>query len=185
MNPLPSSQQPPGHQPPGHQPPGGGHNKLAVGMLWLLVLVVLASAFAWLEARRNNPNRNLSGRVTDGVIEVTLEQNRGGHYVATGGINGRDVELVLDTGATAVAIPGALAADLGLERMGEVIVQTANGDARAYLTRLDEVRLGPIVMRDVRAVIQPTMQGEVLLGMTFLRELEMVQRDRTLILRQY
>ena len=160
-------------------------SRMAMIMMWLLVLVVLASGFAWLEARQHNPNRNFDSRTEGGVAEVVLAQNRYGHYVVNGYINGTEVGFFLDTGATSVAIPGNLAAELGLKRGGQVSVQTANGVAPAYLTRLDEVRLGPIVQRDVRALIQPSMDGEILLGMSFLRELEMVQRDRSLILRQY
>ena len=114
-----------------------------------------------------------------------MSQNRYGHYVVNGHINGTEVGFFLDTGATSVAIPGNIATKLGLKRGGQVSVQTANGLAAAYLTRLEEVRLGPIVQRNVRALIQPSMEGDILLGMSFLRELEMVQRDRNLILRQY
>lgn len=165
-----------------HQAPT---NRMAMGMLWLLVLVVLVSFFAWLEARQHNPNRQFESRVSGTTVEIVLEQNRAGHYVVNGQINGHEVDLFLDTGATAVVIPGDTADQLRLQRGGQVLVQTANGDAIAYLTRLDEVRIGPIVQNNVRALIQPSMEGEILLGMSFLRELEMVQRDRNLILRQY
>jgi len=44
------------------------------------------------------------------VREVVLKRNRYGHYVANGSINGSQVEFLLDTGATAVAVPAATAA---------------------------------------------------------------------------
>lgn len=166
-------------------PPSTDAARYATWFWWLLVLVVLTAGFSLFEARKNNPNSQVVGRIEGGVAEVELVQGRGGHYVANGRINGAEATFMLDTGATAVAIPAALASRLGLERLSTVTVATANGMAEGYLTRLDEVRLGPIVRRDVRAIIQPTLRGEVLLGMSFLRELELVQRDRTLILRQY
>lgn len=54
-----------------------------------------------------------------------------------------------------------------------------------WSTRLSEVRLGEIILNDVRATVLPTMHGgDVLLGMSFLKRLEMVQRDNQLTLRQ-
>ena len=52
--------------------------------------------------------------------------------------------------------------------------------------RLDSVGVGEIKLRDLRAGITPGLTGEeVLLGMSFLRELEFIQRGNTLTLRQY
>ena len=63
--------------------------------------------------------------------------------------------------------------------------QTANGTVRAYLTRLDSVRLGAIEQNQVRATIAPGLGSEqVLLGMSFLKNLEMIQRGDQLTLRQ-
>lgn len=159
--------------------------KYALVMMWLLVLLVLVVGFSWLEQRRARPNQNLVTHQGDGYAEVVLEQGEGDHYWVDGEINGAKVGFLLDTGATAVAIPSGLARQLGLKRLAEVSVNTANGVAQGYLTRLDSVRIGTIEVRDVRAIISPGLDGEVLLGMNFLGELELVQRDRTLILRQY
>lgn len=158
------------------------------GMLtlaWIAALGLATVFFSGVLERRENPNQRVESSVNAGVAEVRLERNRYGHYVATGTINGNAVQLMLDTGATAVAIPGAMAADLGLERGREIMVDTANGRASAYLTTLREVRLGSIVMREVPATITPGMDGdEVLLGMSFLKHLELIQRGRELTLRQ-
>jgi aspartyl protease family protein len=158
------------------------------GMLtlaWIGGLGLATYFFSGALERRENPNQRVDSSITSGVAEVRLTRNPYGHYVATGRINAVEVQLMLDTGATAVAIPGAMAADLGLERGREIIVDTANGRAMAYLTTLREVRLGDIVMRDVAATITPGMEGnEVLLGMSFLKHLELVQRGRELTLRQ-
>jgi aspartyl protease family protein len=82
---------------------------------WILLLVLLTWFFNdHLEGRRN-PNRQLA-TVHDGVPEVRLERNRYGHYVATGAINGHAVEFMLDTGATDVSIPVAIADRLELQR---------------------------------------------------------------------
>ena len=64
-------------------------------------------------------------------------------------------------------------------------MQTANGVVTAYATRLQRVELGEIALTDVRAHINPGMRGDdVLLGMSFLRQLDLTQRNGTLTLRQ-
>ena len=134
-----------------------------------------------------HPNREVQGQVSaEGVREVRLVRNRSGHYVVSGSINGRAVEFLVDTGATTVAVPANVARDLGLVGTAPVVTSTANGIVTAYKSLLDRVQLGSIVLRDVRGVIMPQMPGDsVLLGMSFLRELEMVQRGNSLVLRQY
>jgi aspartyl protease family protein len=94
------------------------------------------------------------------------------------------VTFLLDTGATDVAIPEDLADRLRLERRGGGISQTANGPVAVWQTMLDTVTLGAISLSDVRASILPSMRGteKVLLGMSFLKQLEFTQRDGQLIL---
>ena len=155
-------------------------------LAWILVLGLLSLFFSgWLE-KLNNPNQQVSTRLlADGVREVVLQQNRGGHYVANGTINGHPVTFLLDTGATSVSVPASIARPLGLKRGAPLRANTANGTITTYATRLDEVQLGDITLRNVRADINPRMQGdEVLLGMSFLRKLEFTQRDRELTIRQ-
>lgn len=153
-------------------------------LAFMVMLGLLTLLFGDLLDRQANPNRNLQSSI-DGPREVVLQSDRLGHYVAPGLINGRPVRFLLDTGASQVSVPAGLAARLGLRRGRPGLVSTANGTATVYDTLLDEVALGGIVLRDVRAHINPGMQGNtVLLGMSFMRDLELIQRDGTLTLRQ-
>jgi aspartyl protease family protein len=171
------------------QDPQQYSQKLGKGMIWIawiLVLGVLTLLFNNYLERQYNPNRETVSRITEtGAREVVLERNRHGHYVASGEINGERVVFLLDTGATLVSVPAALASRLGLERGPGFPAVTANGTVTVYGTRLDSVRLGDIEVRDVRASINPGLQGdEVLLGMSFMQDLELLQRGGTLTLRQ-
>ncbi|MBA1444832.1 MAG: TIGR02281 family clan AA aspartic protease [Gammaproteobacteria bacterium] len=153
---------------------------------WALLLGLLAMFFSNLLEQQSNPNRDLVNSSTEsGPKEITLLRNRAGHYVAPGFINGAPVIFLLDTGATNVAVSASLAERLALKRGAQSISLTANGRVRTWLTRLDRVQLGSIIRQDVRATIMPGMVGdEVLLGMSFLKHLELVQKGKTLILRQ-
>ena len=118
--------------------------------------------------------------------EVVLQRNRQGHYLADGLINGRVTTFLVDTGATDVALPQDLANRLNLPRLGRALSRTANGTVEVQRTRLDSVQLGALRLHDVRATILPGMAGDtpVLLGMSFLKHLELVQKDGYLTLRQ-
>ena len=62
---------------------------------------------------------------------------------------------------------------------------TAAGDTIAYLSRLETVKVGHIILSDVEAAIVPKMQTNyILLGMSFLKHIELIQRDGLLTLRQ-
>jgi len=152
---------------------------------WLLILLLLTALFSgWLD-RLDNPNRVLQVQSGEnGESTIVLERNRAGHYVAPGMINGVAVTFLLDTGATNLALPKALADRIGLQRGAMGMSSTANGYVRSWLTRLDRVELGPFVLQDVQASILPTMPGdEVLLGMNFLKHLELIQKGNELIIR--
>lgn len=155
--------------------------------MWIVVLALLTMFFQSWQEKQHNPNQNLSlSTDADGVRELTLQRNRFGHYVASGTINDAPVVFLLDTGASDISVPGKLARELGLKRGAPMVYQTANGNVQVYATRLDKVNLGGLELREVRASINPQMQdGEVLLGMSFLKHLEFTQRGDELILKQY
>jgi len=167
-------------------PNSGRVGAIMTVLAWIVVLGLLSAFFGgWME-KRHNPNQQVQTEVrADGAREVVLRQNRAGHYVANGAINGHRVTFLLDTGATSVSVPSSLAGPLGLKRGAPQRANTANGTITTYGTRLDEVQLGNIRLENVRADINPHMQSEeVLLGMSFLRKLEFTQRDRELTIRQ-
>lgn len=162
---------------------GGGF--LVAG--WIAVFGLLAWLFSGLLAHDANPNTRLTGQLTDtGVREVVLRRNRAGHYVAQGFINGTAATFLLDTGATQVSVPEAIARAAGLRRGAPGTAMTAAGPVTVHATQLDSVRLGNIELRQVRGHVNPHMPGkEVLLGMAFLKHLELIQRGDTLTLRQH
>jgi len=158
------------------------YGSIAVSILFVAGFTFI---FGWLLDKQHNPNQsNIIQRSSSGSSEVVLLRNRNGHYVASGRINGRAVQFLLDTGATNVSIPGHIAAALELQRGAAMLAQTANGTIKVYATRLDRVGLGDIEITNVAASINPAMKNnDILLGMSFLGSLEIVQSGDTLRLR--
>lgn len=153
---------------------------------WVLLLGVMVwFANDWL-SRESNPNRNVSvvGGAAGASGELVLTRARDGHYYADGEINGKPVKFLLDTGATQIALSRRQANELGLSLGSSGTVQTAAGPATAYQTRLARVRLGSMEMDNLGAMVTEKMSDEtVLLGMNFLKRLEMTQRGDQLTLR--
>lgn len=151
-----------------------------------LVFVALISAMWWgfdlFLDLRGSPNRGIA--TGPGVAErVVLEAGPGGHYFVAGEINGQPVRFLVDTGAGHVAVPGGLADRLGLSRGAPVRVRTAAGTVTAYQTRIDRIAVGGIVVENIRGSVNPAMDGDfVLLGMTFLRHVDISQRGGRLVL---
>lgn len=153
---------------------------------WIIVLALLAYFFSGILEKQHNPNRRVQSSVnSDGAYEVTLKRNRHGHYVTSGYINNQPVVFLLDTGATVVSIPAPVARRLALVKGAPNRVSTANGMIITYATGLDSVGIGNIKLHNIAAHINPHMGGEeILLGMSFLKKLELLQQGNTLMLRQ-
>lgn len=155
-------------------------------LAWAIGLALLVYWFAGVEERQRNPNQSPRSVHLGQVIEVHLQRNSSGHYLAGGQINGRPVTFLLDTGATFVSVPAGLANELGLVRGRPSMVSTANGMAESWSTEIQLLQLGDIRLRDVSAGIVPGIEGEgVLLGMSALKQLDFSQQGGELILRQH
>ncbi|RDX35384.1 TIGR02281 family clan AA aspartic protease, partial [Idiomarina sp. HD9-110m-PIT-SAG05] len=99
---------------------------------WGLAIAMLVWFFEDKLQQQFNPNSQVQSHVDNGQVTVVLEQNRMGHYVARGKVNGQSVTFLLDTGATLVAIPEGLAQKLGLRKGRQGMSQTANGRVITY-----------------------------------------------------
>lgn len=118
------------------------------------------------------------------VPMVKLAADTRGHFVTQGSINGGSVRMLVDTGATLVAIPARDATRLGIDfRKGDAgVVQTAAGPSPAYRVRLDAVQIGDIIIHQVDGVVMAEGLDIVLLGMSFLNRTEMKREGQTLTL---
>ena len=160
--------------------------KSFIWIAWVFGLGLLVFVFQDVLDEQYNPNQEpqISLR-SNGQAEVTLQQNRQGHYVTNGAINGAEVTFLLDTGATQVSIPAHIAEQLSLKAGSKQRVQTANGSITVYQTKINELRIGNIYLYNVAAHINPSMDSdEILLGMSALKRVEFRQIGKKLILRE-
>ncbi len=105
---------------------------------------------------------------------ATVERNPDGHYWAQVEVGGRAVPMLVDTGASSVALTSADAARLGYDvaalRFDEPLT-TAQGGTRAAAITLDEVRVGSVRVERVRALVVRRGLPASLLGMSYLGRL--------------
>lgn len=121
------------------------------------------------------------------AYSVSLPSTQNGHFLAKGQINGTQVTFLVDTGASNISIPEDTAQQLGLTPGFRHPVITANGQVMVYQTQIDHLRIGPIYLRNLKANINPGMNGEqeILLGMNALKQLEFSHSDGWLTIKQY
>lgn len=155
--------------------------KVMVILAWITLLVLLTFYFSKHLAHKKNPNQELTLLRENGNKTVVLERNHYGHYVANGKINNHPVTFLLDTGATHTSIPEKISQKIGLKRGRPTRALTANGSITVYSTRLASINLGGIQLQNIKASINPNMNGnEVLLGMSFLKKFKLLQEGNQL-----
>jgi aspartyl protease family protein len=120
------------------------------------------------------------------LMTAKVWRNQAGAYTTVGTINGRTVNFMVDTGATAVAMHANQAKRLGIRFKLEgnpIYVNTASGTAAAYDVSLDRVQVGEIILKNVRGfVIDSNGPPRVLLGMSFLNQVKMEDQGSVLLL---
>jgi aspartyl protease family protein len=111
------------------------------------------------------------------IMSMTeLQSGENGHYYVKADINGSSIEVLVDTGASAVALSYEDAMSVGL-RPGtlkyDVPVSTANGVTKAARVKLRKVEIDTVRVADVDAFVMPegALNG-TLLGMSFLGRLD-------------
>lgn len=158
------------------------HWKTGRVFAWLAVFGLMIGLTAFYHALMQRGGGIIQGQDENGRLMVALPRDRSGHYLAEGGINGKAVRFLVDTGATDVAISEKTAREIGLQFGPQITVMTAAGPAVGWRTRLEQVSLGPLSLQNVRAIITPGLGREALLGMSFLQYFNLRQEHDQLVL---
>ena len=107
---------------------------------------------------------------------LTVAADYRGHYVVHPSIDNFRIKMLVDTGASLVALTASDARALGIQLSSadyKMSLSTANGTVRGARVNLREVRLGSILVRNVEAVVLPDGALSMsLLGTSFLGKLK-------------
>lgn len=185
----------------------GTRNLVKLASIWALMAVVGAFTFIHFDAIRDALGLKLTPAdfgalaepgVTSPAISqdapttdrtsgtVRLRAGKNGHFHTTAHINGRPVEVMVDTGASMVALTWEDARSAGIFLSDSDFkhkVGTANGTARVAVVTLDHVSIEDVTVRNVRAAVaEPGKLQTTLLGMTFLGQLGRTEMSRGVLL---
>lgn len=118
---------------------------------------------------------------------VSIPMNNAGQYQGAGTINGQPVSFLIDTGASIVAMNSGDATRLGIDYAGQGRarhVTTAGGVVKSWAINLDSIQVGGIRVDNVpAAVLKGAYPKQILLGMTFLRNVDMKQSAGVMVLK--
>lgn len=163
---------------------GRAGDALQAVIAWLAIFAFLGVIYTYRYEFEAVGRRVLSNLVpgmgaegVTGAREVTVPRGGGGTYVVRVTLNGsRATPMLVDTGASALVLTEADARRAGIrveDLSFNVPVQTANGQSLTAATMVEMVAIGPIVERNVRALVaRPGALTTSLLGHTFLDRLE-------------
>jgi aspartyl protease family protein len=138
-------------------------------LIIISIWVALASVIYFIVESMQRPN---TLHALGSERTVVLKRGMDGHYRAEALINGEKVDVLVDTGATGVAISQRVADRLNLKSLTAVRTNTANGTSIGYMVRLSSVKIGGVEANNVSAMIAPRLEGDVLLGMSFLARMD-------------
>ena len=149
--------------------------------VWAMLFALLAGVYAYRYDASDFIDRMTAELMPSEPVvgkggEAIVGQRLGGEFAVTAHINGARATLIFDTGASMVVLTAADARRAGINAAGlayDLPVMTANGRAMTAEVRLDEIAVGPIVMRRLPALVaKPGALAESLLGMSFLERLK-------------
>jgi aspartyl protease family protein len=157
----------------------------SAALLAFFILILLEQAPYQPELSRLTGKLGLDDqRVTGKELRVNMASD--GHFWVLASINGVKTRMLIDSGATITAVSGRTSREAKVDtatRLAPVVLQTANGAAPAQTGKVDELRVGNIVARNLKIVTSPGLGTLDVLGMNFLSKLESWRVEgRTLIL---
>ena len=103
--------------------------------------------------------------------DISFRARQDGHFVVEALADGVPILMMVDTGASDVILSPADALRLGIDTSGLAFVrvyETANGMVLGAPLVLQELRIGPVSVRNLRASVIDTPMDHSLLGMGFL-----------------
>ena len=111
--------------------------------------------------------------------QVMVNADERGHFTSQFKLNGRQIDGMIDTGATLVAINASTARRIGISLNPSDFnrqVNTANGSIKAAVVTLDHLQIGRISVDNVQTMVLDDRALQVnLIGMSFLQRLQKYQ----------
>lgn len=138
-----------------------------------LVLYAYRAEFGAVWQRVSGDLFGQQAQIVGGTLRIPVSPD--GHFWVTADVNGTPARFLIDSGATTVSLSETTAREASVEvdRSGfPVLINTANGQVEARRARIERLELGPIVARDMAAIVAPNFGETNVIGMNFLSSLD-------------
>jgi aspartyl protease family protein len=159
---------------------------LAIGIAASLMSHVLSSKLSQQQPEQDirivqPPNGSDSSQTDPNVANldgtVVLQRSENGHFYADVQINGVTVHMLVDTGASGIALSQDDARSAGIATsigMNDVVGQGAGGSVHGDFVTVDRITLGPKTVEQMPALV---LNGgeQSLLGQSFLKQFASVE----------
>ncbi len=149
---------------------------LRMALAWGLIFFASIAAYGlWDDVRGDLIPRQTV--VEDGA-RIEVPRRSSGHFHLTVELDGVPVNFLVDTGATDIVLTEAVARRIGLNPDEMAFIgraRTANGEVETAYTTVGEIRLGPILHRNVSVAVNRGEMPGSLLGMTYLSRFERIE----------
>jgi aspartyl protease family protein len=165
---------------------GNALQGLRYGAIWVAIFAAFATLYTFRDDLSTAAMRVASETLPPGYVvtveervegqtAVRIRRQQNGHFSARSKVNGANIRMLVDTGASTIVLKPADAQKAGIDVNSlnfSVPVDTANGTAFAAPIRLRSVKIGPIELTNIDALVtRPGALNQSLLGMSFLRRL--------------
>jgi aspartyl protease family protein len=162
--------------------------------IWIVVLGILGSAVTHLPSRRSSSANELFVNAAGAADEETkasespnpapssdggldIQRSDNGHFYADVDVNGTKVHMLVDTGATGIALSREDARSAGIATsigMNDVVGEGADGSVHGEVVTVDRMSLGNAKAEGMPAIVLNS-GGQSLLGQEFLAKFASVE----------
>jgi clan AA aspartic protease (TIGR02281 family) len=114
--------------------------------------------------------------ISEGKLAVHMDAAHS--YRTPGKVNGRPVNVIIDTGASRTSISQQVADDAGIKGCAnQSLTATANGVVANCLATASEITFGTFHIRNLTVSVMPALPVDALLGMDVLGRMRIQQED--------
>lgn len=148
-------------------------------LIWIGIFLSLAIIYSYRYNLKSGYEKVIGNLLPSHPIsinekEVRIHKSANGHYQALGYVNGHKIQFLVDTGASAVVLTkkDAMRAGIKVDQLNyNIVISTANGTNNVAFIKLKQLKIGNIVMEDVKTFVSKKGLNSSLLGMSFLNRL--------------
>lgn len=143
-------------------------------MIWILLSLILIVGYSF---KGRIESELLPNRPVINNKSFTIKKSFDGHYHIEVVMNGKNINCLIDTGASSIAIDLPTAKMIGLKTANLSFLnptQTANGIIYSANAKVSLLKIADIILNDINISVNNTEMNGCLLGLSFLNTMSKI-----------